>query len=525
MMDITVRDLIELKLLTDIEVLSGEQSLINKITTVIVLDGPDEIEWIQGGEFVLTSLYPFQEQSDQLKLIKNLVEKNAAGLGIKLKGPIPDGMIDLAREHEFPLIHIPYYKTWVELINPIMAEILNRQLVILEKSNVIRRSFNKEVLNGGKLITIAKALSELINNPVTIVEQVYKTIETWPAYLKGIIDENDIIQSTYRKNQSNHIITTIDQSMNGKLFAINVAGRIEGYIIVWRAELIKELDEIAIEHAIAVAALHIQQLKAVNEVNQRFKDDFMYRLLRGEFTDTYVRRTSQEFGWEINQENSVALIKTIQLKKHDWKESYKIFTLFKNTIKMKHGLEIPMGMDGNDILCLIPGNVKKRYESLIHTILETKSKILSEEKSLIIPIGIGKPYDATEKLPESFKEACTACQVSKLLNTDFCQYSELGPYALLINLLELKETEDYLSRYIYPIIDFDQKNNTKIFSTLETFINLGCNYRETAKKLYVHHNTIRYRIEIMEKMLEIDFKAPETPLNMMLALKLFRLKE
>lgn len=149
---------------------------------------------------------------------------------------------------------------------------------------------------------------------------------------------------------------------------------------------------------------------------------------------------------------------------------------------------------------------------------------MEQDKEISIPMGIGNPRELTDNLLQSYQEACTACQVSLSINQDFCRYSELGPYSLLVKLVDTEETEQFLNQYIYPLAKSDEENNTELLKTMKTFVTTGCNYRETAKHMYVHHNTIRYRLETVEKILGIDFNQPETSLNMMLALKLFNLK-
>lgn len=529
MVHYTVKDLLSLDVLGDLEVLAGEDSLNKVVTNVTVFDAPDAIEWIRGGEFVITTLYPFRETSDQLRLISDLAAKNASALGIKLKrfvNSLAPEVIDLANKHSLPLLKIPYNKAWVDLINPIMAEILNRQLVMLQKSNSIRRSFIQEVLEGGKLKSIAKRLSELTHNPVSILELVNRQVETWPYYFQNHIREEDLLLlQNHTGNEVVKISSQINSKIEADVFPINIAGRVEGHILVWKTKELKEMDLVAVEHAVTVAGLHIQQLKTVNEINQRFEDDFVSRLLQGEFSDCYVQQKAAEMDWRIGAKTSIAVIKTIQTTPEDWRKGHKILFYIKNAIKSDCGFEIPMGMAGSDtIICLLPCDHNEVSPNIVQAIVRAKRRIVAGDKGIMIPIGIGKPRDTGDNLMQSYEEASDACRVSLLLNRDCCCYAELGPYALLVKMMHTQEAEEYVAQYILPLVQYDLENRTVLLKTLETFLEAGGNYRETAKTMYVHHNTIRYRLEMIEKILGVRFDKPETTMNMLLAIKLHHLK-
>lgn len=529
-MDFTVRDMLELEVLKSLKIVAGHQGLDKKVANITFLDAPDAINWIRGHEFIITTLYLFRDIEKQLTLINCLAEKNVSALGIKLNRfvyNLSDEVIELANNHSLPLISIPYEKAWVDLIDPIMAEILNRQLVFLEKLNSIRKLFTQEVLEGGKLPSIAKLLSEFTHKPITIIELINKNTFTWPYYFEHHVGQQNLsylLQNTRYKNLEN-IKSAIDNT-EGLLVPIEVAKQVEGFIIVWKTKDLKGLDLIAVEQASTVTALYIQQLKAVNEINQRFKDDFISHLLQGEYSTGYIKEKTKEMGWAMTDKNLVAVARILVVNNNgDWGKSYDIFNYFRDMLKRYFPLEILMGMDGNNtIIFILPGDEEKHTLSeMVEVICSARLNLTTYDQNLRIGLGIGTVCETVKSISQSYNEAFTACKSSMALDKA-CYYEELGSYSLLIELLNFKETEVYLKRLIYPIIDYDRNNNTELFKTLETFIKHNCNYRETAKNLYVHHNTIRYRLKIIESLLDVALRKPETTLNLMLGIKLFNLK-
>jgi hypothetical protein len=52
-----------------------------------------------------------------------------------------------------------------------------------------------------------------------------------------------------------------------------------------------------------------------------------------------------------------------------------------------------------------------------------------------------------------------------------------------------------------PLIDYDNQNNASLLATLWTFALCSCDHNETAEKLHIHRNTLRYRLSKIEHLL------------------------
>ena len=56
---IELKDILQVSLLKDAEVLAGKDGLTNRIVSVNVLEVPDIVDWVRPGEFLLTTAYTF----------------------------------------------------------------------------------------------------------------------------------------------------------------------------------------------------------------------------------------------------------------------------------------------------------------------------------------------------------------------------------------------------------------------------------------------------------------------------------
>lgn len=68
-----------------------------------------------------------------------------------------------------------------------------------------------------------------------------------------------------------------------------------------------------------------------------------------------------------------------------------------------------------------------------------------------------------------------------------------------------------------------KEHHPELFDTLSVFIDTQQSYTKTAERLFLHHKTIRYRIDKVKELLSINFDHPENVLQIQIATRLFKL--
>jgi len=71
------------------------------------------------------------------------------------------------------------------------------------------------------------------------------------------------------------------------------------------------------------------------------------------------------------------------------------------------------------------------------------------------------------------------------------------------------------------VFDHDQLHGTSYMLTLENYFINNLNVTETSKAMFLHRNTLIYRIEKIKEILNLDLKHSEELLRIQLALKIF----
>ena len=84
-MEFSVKDLLALSSLKNAIVLSGKQYLHKIVKGSTIMEAPDITDWLNGGELILTSLYPILSfnEKEQREFIGKLADKDISALIIK----------------------------------------------------------------------------------------------------------------------------------------------------------------------------------------------------------------------------------------------------------------------------------------------------------------------------------------------------------------------------------------------------------------------------------------------------------
>ncbi|MBD2847070.1 PucR family transcriptional regulator [Paenibacillus sp. IB182496] len=141
-------------------------------------------------------------------------------------------------------------------------------------------------------------------------------------------------------------------------------------------------------------------------------------------------------------------------------------------------------------------------------------------------LRLGRSSTGVGGVPGSFREAMRTAQVARVcrMSAPVVRYEELGVYLLLYRLHGSEELEAYRRMYLAPLLAFDRKQQGAMLQTVATYLQCGCNTKETAERLFLHYNTVTYRLERLRSELGWQLDDPETRLQLQLAIKLHEME-
>ncbi len=144
-------------------------------------------------------------------------------------------------------------------------------------------------------------------------------------------------------------------------------------------------------------------------------------------------------------------------------------------------------------------------------------------------LGVSSVKRSVEHLRGAYHESLEAIRVghkvSPASSPSHCVYwyEELKPYTLL-QALPGEECRRYVESYLGILREFDEKNGAELIKTLRCYLAFNGRSADCAQQLFVHRNTINFRLSRIEELLGADLKDGETVFRLQLALKLLDLK-
>ena len=224
-------------------------------------------------------------------------------------------------------------------------------------------------------------------------------------------------------------------------------------------------------------------------------------------TDLYVKARELQFNTEVS--HVVLLVKIIT------KTDISVFDIIQNLFPDKQkDFVINISQSEIAIVKEIRSDIStKDLENLARSIVDT----LSGEFYLHAVVSIGTVVEGVKELARSFKDAQVALEVGKVFDTEksIISYDNLG-IARLIYQLPTTLCETFL-REVFKRGSIESLDQETLL-TIQKFFENNLNVSETSRKLFVHRNTLVYRLEKIRKLTGLDLREFEHAIVFKIAL-------
>lgn len=548
-MGIMLKELLRMSCFKDSKLVAGNIKNRNiNVEGITVIEVPDIVDWINGGELLLTSFYTIDKDIEaQKSLISGLAKKGAAAIVIKISrflSEIPQEVIDVANKLDFPIIQISGSTKYIDIMYPVMGEIFNDQVNKLNYYKTCHKKFSELSLKMKGISSVAKTLGELIENPVVIFDSELNPIAWNRKEYKDIKIKGEDFKSSLIKGYPFYNIKIERSNSNEEEFImlepIQVLNEIRGYLGVH--ELNKEmedLDFIAFESAANTLRLEMLKDVAVNEVELKYKGELMEDLISGNFQDAEdIYDKSSILGWDLKRKFIVVLVNISKYEDHiKCKRNLTegLHMLIQKTLKIIDRVAYHYTNDyisikkGDNIIILWPIEEEFDIKATNNIIKEFGRKVRKgvndEFPRVKLSIGIGNIAEDINVINKSYTEAIDSVKIgSKIFGSEpIVTFEELGIYKLLCRY----ENREELERFVHPALlnlrNYDKETNNQLVETLEIYLSCNQNAVKTAEELFIHYKTMLYRLNRIKEIMQLDIEDRSYMLEIEVGLKILRI--
>lgn len=527
------------------------------------MEVPDILDWVSPGEFLITTAYAIKDNINiLLELIPKLNERGVAGLGIKVGryiNKLPQNIIDLADELNFPIVQVPFNVSHTEVISIILNLVIEEQMGIHLKIEKFITEVMDIMMKGGNLKEITGKLYENIGHPVAIYENMSDSYEfIWDKDLdsniynhilnSGLIDEFINEQRSLNCEKVTNKIDgiyyqSVDIILGKGIRRITIPIVIEeieyGYIFIWiDKEELGLYDKLLIESYVHIIALNFVKKISVSNMESKYKMEFFNNLLSNdENRQNEALESAKTFNFKLGLKYTAIIIYFYDYFKTKDGESHKPNfnkNIITNTLCLVERIarlqnERILYVDKSDSIVILYGSqpsekpelIKKKVMSFCKGI---EADIIRKFKEQKFRIGIGRPYIEVFKINKSYKQAKVIVEKFNESNIDsILHYDDLGIYTILCSDGIQSDLVKFCYDTLISIVEYDKLNNSELIKTLKVYFECNGNIKKISKEMFVHYNTIIYRIQKIKDITGIDFENFDSRLKFEIALKVLDL--
>ncbi len=285
------------------------------------------------------------------------------------------------------------------------------------------------------------------------------------------------------------------------------ASIIGGYSF-FRVEIEDELEYVLItfsseESNLVLGRMAACQIKTlVRGESERYdKSNFVQNILLGNVLNADIMIRSKK----LHLENKPRVIFVIDTGKHT---NEMALELVKNLSNIRSG-DIVVSMEENNVVLVkdVSGVKEEDLEDYLNEVAKSLVDNLQMEAMIKVRVGYGNKIDLLIKLAESYQEAKLALEVGRVfyVEREIISYANLG-IGRLIYQLPMSLCEMFIKEVFGDEVP-DILDDEEAMSTINKFFENNLNISETARQLYVHRNTLVYRLERIEKAIGLDIRS------------------
>ena len=248
-----------------------------------------------------------------------------------------------------------------------------------------------------------------------------------------------------------------------------------------------------------------------NILNKR-TGDYLYNLLFGySVNDRYVEKISGQFGLDFSKPYRVGIIVVdrkygVNMEQDEHIYEYYANCLNQEVIKMEGQ---PMFMRFlNKFVLLFEAredkNIEKKLEIMLRR-LDDNPQFRGVIQSTCI---LGAAYTEPSKFGQSYQEAKNLIAKKKKLpnpsHKKVLSASTMGIYKYMFHSDDQGEIIEYCNNKLNKIEEYDHVNGTFLKETILAYYMNGFNTVKTAENLFIHRNSLMYRLRKIEELLEME---------------------
>jgi purine catabolism regulator len=508
---LTVEEVLRFGLLRSAVVLAGEAGIGRPVERLNVMTVPEILPWAKPHEFMLTTGYPLPRSPGQLAgLVRSFADRDLAAFGIKFGAhlrELPAEMLRAADEVQLPVIRIPENVAFDDILSIVLSEIVNRQAVAISRAQQIHDSFLDIVLGGGALADIVAKLGELVAAAaIIVVDDAGQVLaESRSGGARKLLREVDLLDDAgrLRVRLLADGARRLEIDDTDYVLAPLQAGPLRhGYILALRRAVpFDDFAVVAIEQAAVIGALDITRQLATSAVMHQFEANALHDLVSARPpTAEDVQAWSDSFGWNFDR----ALV--VVVGRPEWAAAGE--DGHTGQTERQRGIAQWVSEVRKIDRCAAAAAFTNELVAVMdaeHGAAHAPQALWSGLKAVghrEFSLGVSRVFHSAAGVARAYEEARKALQIGRRVAGpgQTTLFGTLGMFRLLSLIDDADELRTFATDTLGGVLQLKPNERSELLRTLEVLLDTHLNVAEAARIQHFHYNTMRYRIQKLERL-------------------------
>ena len=546
-----VRDLLDvsglgLRLLTDV---AGADRV---ITHVFTTDLPDPSRYLTSGDLVLTGMIWCREPGDADRFVRTLVDAGAWALGAgEALGEVPPELIEACKRHGITLLAVPAETSFAAITEEVARRLNGDRASAMTRVLGRRRLLLSAVAEGAGLDEMFRLMGHEIGTDSWLLTGLGRVLggtgTALPEPLAGRLAAEylkaDRLPVTVRMT-GQHVTAGGDGKYS--LFGVGGEPRITSWFLAcagneqdWAPEPRESVAELA-----ADAALERARLDAGRAGDRRLAEAIV-TLLGSETGEGgalgEIASVMRAAGLSPDGSYLVAAMYA-EADRMAGPNADRWRTDLAGELVIPHAEGAVAAPHGDQTVVLIPlpaqaaarpdpeaapAAAPAAARALAAWLRDRQPAVESDRARIRLTIGISAPAAGVAALAGALHEAESARRLAELRASgpapaavSVVTSDEVASHELLMASVPGAVLRSFRERLLGPLLAYDERHRAELLSTLREFLACSGSWNACAARMYVHVNTVRYRIRRIEELTGRDLSSLDDQVDFFLAMRI-----
>lgn len=527
---------------------AGFRGLQRPVTSFSVVDTPQILSWLHGGELVVSAGYITKTHPDLRKtLIEELYHKGCAGFAVKLHryyDQPPAEWLEQGDRLGFPVFTLPYEVRFCDLAYELHKCLFAQELQENEQLYTVYAKLVAAVLPHRDTQRCLYELAAALGGPVLLADRQWTLVaaEAGPGAPPTVSLTPG--QSFLPPETCRRIEALFPEGRTAPALAESAAGvwaaaplrdgpLLHGYLLLPQSPGSDARRALAwLEAAAPLLTLLFTGASAAPTRGDEAQRAFVQKVLLTPGTPVpTIQSLCAANGFREERYRVCLSLRpdgAVQRSFAKRKSLRELVDSFCHRTELEARLQcLPFFLHEGIALFLIAG-ADARPRTLLWNAEQTARGLQQtlQESGLPVTLGLSGCQRGADTIALSFSQSLQSLRLGRRLDPDggFYLYRDYQLYDLLCRTMDADGLRALCDETVAPLEDHDRREGTHYLETLTVYLRSRFNVTHTAAAMHVHRNTMMYQLDAIRDLLPLDLDNPEDRLKLQMGLSALQLR-